>query len=60
MVKLKTHKTLIKEKMKKIQIKTKRTEFEIPIILRTIMYLSGVGERNEWKKKKEKGSSTIN
>jgi hypothetical protein len=56
---LKTHKTLTKGKIKKIQIKTKRTESGIPLILRIIMYLLGVGERNEWKKKK-KGSPTIN
>jgi hypothetical protein len=43
---LKTHKTLTKGKIKKIQIKTKRTESGIPLILRIIMYLLGVGERN--------------
>jgi len=39
---------------KKIQIKTKKTESGIPLILRIIMYLLGVGERNEWEKKEER------
>jgi hypothetical protein len=39
MVKLKTHRTLIKND-KNIQIKTKKTESEILITLVTTMYLS--------------------
>jgi hypothetical protein len=42
---LKTNKTLTKDKRKKI--KTKNTESETPITIRTIIDLLGLGERNK-------------
>ena len=58
MVKLKTNKTLTKEKTKKnTKIKTKMIEFEKRITTRTIVYLSG--QKREMKGKKVTGDKPV-